>query len=472
MKKQTRSLAALAAALVLVSLLAWGLLRSDGRAPEAEEARATAERTVLQGAVARVEIQSGGAGYALDAQGVEGLSAEVTDAARVSETLTALSELVLVPLEGEAAEDSVYGLGEGAVRAEVCFAGGGGYALEIGAEESVSGRRYCRLEGKAALFLMDGALGARLCGGREAYLSLQITPACQARSALSAVKSYVAEGDGEEIRIASCYDPDAEMALELLSFGAVTHVISGPGGLHEVDRTYAEEVFASLFDLKALEVVDYGLSAEEMDARGFDRPDLQLCVEVKNADAPETPTESWTLRILREEDGTALATVNDAGAVYRIADAAFMHARYGDFVSRWFFSPLMMDLSALRISTPAGDYNFEILGEAAELRVLRDGREVDLSRFRSFYTLAVSAASNGDAASEADAAQAPLARVEFVYRSEGKAPDVLALRALDARRLSVSVNGVTEFAMRSGYLDALQQGLDALEGGGEIPQTW
>ena len=66
MKKQTRRLAALAAALVLVSLLAWGLLRSDGRAPEAEEAHATAERTVLQGAVARVEIQSGGAGYALE----------------------------------------------------------------------------------------------------------------------------------------------------------------------------------------------------------------------------------------------------------------------------------------------------------------------------------------------------------------------------------------------------------------------
>ena len=39
MKKQTRRLAALAAALVLVSLLAWGLLRSDGRAPEAEEAQ-------------------------------------------------------------------------------------------------------------------------------------------------------------------------------------------------------------------------------------------------------------------------------------------------------------------------------------------------------------------------------------------------------------------------------------------------
>lgn len=472
MNKQTRRLIMLSAALVLAVLLAWALLRPDSQMPAVEKETAAPERSVLAGEVVQVHIQRSDENYAMDVRGVEGLPAEITDSARVAGTLSALSSLTLTPLEGEASPAGAYGFDADATRVEVRFADGGGYVLEVGAKEPVSSRRYCRIEGEDTLFLMDGALGEWLAGSRESYLSMQITPVCRSKSALSAVKDFMWESGAEQIRIESCDCFDDKGALELLSFGAVTHVIYGPGLLHEVDRTYADKVFSSLFDLKALEIIAYGLSPEEVRARGFDQPDLQLRIGVKNGDAPETEEERWMLRILWEDDGTALATMNDAGTIYRIADAPFLHAKYEDFVCRWFLSPLMMDLFGLRISTSDGEHAYEIQGDASDMRVTSGGRELDLARFRSFYTLVVSAASNGDAAPESDLVQNAVLRIEFLYRNGNKSPDVLEFRELDARRLCVSVNGVTEFAMRSSYLDALNEAMTALEGDGEIPQTW
>lgn len=472
MTKQTRRLVMLSAALVLASLLAWALLRPEVLAPAPGKESSAPKRLILAGEVADVQIRRGDAGYAMNAQGVEGLPVEITNSALVSETLSALSNLLLIPLEGEAAAGDAYGLGAGATHAKVRFAAGGGYALDIGAEEIVSGRRYCRLEGRDTLFLMDGSLGGRLAGSREGYLSMQITPVCRSKSALSAVKAFIWESDSEQIHIRSCDTIDGEMTAELLSFGAVTHVISGPGILHEVDRTYAEKVFSSLFDLKALDIVACGLSPEEVRERGFDQPDLKLCVEIKNGDAPKGGAETWTLRVLRENGETALVTLNDTGTVYRIMDVAFLRAKYEDFVCRWFLSPLMMDLSELRIFTPKKDCIYEICGDASNLYITFEGNKLDLARFRSFYTLVVSAASNGDTVSDADSAQIPVSRIEFVYRNKDKGPDVLAFRKLDTRRVSVSVNGVTEFAMRSGYLDALYEAMTALESDKDIPKIW
>ena len=136
MNKQTRRLIMLSAALVLSVLLAWALLRPDSQMPAVEKETAAPERSILAGEVVQVHIQRSDENYAMDARGVEGLPAEITDSARVAGTLSALSSLTLTPLEGEASPADAYGFDADATRVEVRFADGGGYVLEVGATAS------------------------------------------------------------------------------------------------------------------------------------------------------------------------------------------------------------------------------------------------------------------------------------------------------------------------------------------------
>lgn len=118
------------------------------------------------------------------------------------------------------------------------------------------------------------------------------------------------------------------------------------------------------------------------------------------------------------------------------------------------------------------EYVYKIGGTAAQPQITREGEAVDLARFRSFYTLVVSCAGNGDYLGLVQPQGEPVLRLRYRYKDDQKADDVLEMYEIDARTLLVSVNSVAEFAMRRNYLDVLAQAVDALETGGEIAQTW
>lgn len=472
MAKQLRRLMLLVAALAVAGCAALVLLAGPEAEPPAADPAATAQPLLPAGPVQRAEVQNSHGSYTMTPNAVDGLSAELIETVYLETVFDGLHALSLERVEGVSVKDAVYGLEAPAANVQMHYAGGESRSLRIGVKEGVSKRYYCSLNDADDVYLMNGTLAQRLLMPVQGYLSMQVTPDCRASSPLSAIGDISFVTKEQEIRIRTSSDAAQDFSRELLSFGAVTHVVQGPGIWHEVDRTYAQEIFDSLFDVYAEELVAYGLTEEEILQKGFASPDLTVQFNLKNGDLPGTPVQPYTLRLLHQEDGSSLVTVNQRGIIYRIAAEPFMQADYARFVNRWFLSPLLADLKSLRISTPGVEHLYEISGTAADLHVAKHGQELPIARFRSFYSLAVSAASNGDYLGLVQMEGKPEMTVEFAYRDENKAPDVLELYALDDRRFAVAVNGVTEYAMRSNYAQTLMDAINALETDAEIPQTW
>lgn len=472
MAKQLRRLIFLALALAVVCLAAVLLLSQPEDEPVDAAPAATAQTLLPAENAERIEVRNAHGSYAMTPNGLDGMPALLVETAYLQTVFDGIHALSLERLDGASVSEAVYGLQSPSAQADILYAGGQQRALCIGVKEGVSKRYYCSLDGDDAVYLMNGAVAEKLLAPAQSYLSLQVTPDCLASSPLMAIGDITFTTQAGSLRIRTASQPDETLARELISFGAVTHVIDGPGVIHEVDRTYGQEIFGSLLDLYAQSLEAYGLTEEEVLAAGFAQPDLTVCFDLKNGDKPDTPVEAYTLRLLDQEDGSWLAAVNDRGVIYRIGEAPFVRADYALLVNRWFLSPLLADLKELRIATPDAEHLYEISGQAAELHVAKQGKEVDLSRFRSFYSLAVSAASNGDYLGNVQPEGNPLLRMEFHYRDEAKEADVLELYELDERRCVAAVNGAAEFAMRNGFTQVLLEAITALETGAEIPQTW
>lgn len=472
MKKQLRRLIVLIIALAISGCVAALLLTGpEKKAPQTESA-STIDSPLPKQNLKRAEVQNSHGSYRMTLDTISGLPAELVEMALLKTVFDGLNALELERVEGASAKEAVYGVEMPASRITLHYAETESHHLKIGIREGVSKRYYCAVDGSDSLYLMDGLLAERLMTPVQNYLSLQVTPECLAISPLGAIGDISFVTAESEICIRSAGDPDSSFARELLSFGAVTHVVKGPGILHELDRTYATEIFGSLLDLYAQDIIAYGLSEAELLEKGFAQPDLIVSFDLKNSDKPDTPVYKYKLRLLHKEDGSHWAAVNARGIIYRIAGAAFMKANYAGFVDRWFLSPLLVDLKALRITTLEGQYLYEIGGTPSNLYIKKQGREVPLDRFRSFYNLVVSAASNGDYLGLVQTEGSGSLRVEFIYRDELKSPDVLEFYELDDRRYAVAVNSVTEFAMRRNYAQTVAGAIVALETGADIPQNW
>ena len=81
---------------------------------------------------------------------------------------------------------------------------------------------------------------------------------------------------------------------------------------------------------------------------------------------------------------------------------------------------------------------------------------MDIERFRTFYQLLISAASDGLLVGEDVPEGEPLLTLTYDYLDEEKKPDVMKLYKGTARRVYVEVNGSMEFSMEETYLARVQ----------------
>ncbi|NLF28013.1 MAG: DUF4340 domain-containing protein [Clostridiales bacterium] len=469
MSRQARR--ALALVIAVAALAALAVLLAPPREEIAPSPTAAPEKAFGAGTVRSVAIENALDSYEVSEGSVTGVPADILDAERMGELLKQFDGLKPAKTVDAPAKDlSIYGLEPAAATVAVTYEGGEALKFLIGDRERVSGNYYFRLDGESAVYLMHSGQAERLLGSREDWIMSLVTPYCRAASALGAVTDIEFKRPDGEIAIRSCANPTEDMKREMLSFGAVTHVLEGPV-LHELDRTYALSVFESLFGMQATEIVAYGLDDGGMAAYGLDRPDMVVSFGMKNGDLPDTPIEQWELRAVDGGSGTALVSTG-SGAVYRVSRPAFLDARYEKLASRWFFSPLLADLKALVIEADGRTYAYGLSGTASALAVSKDGRALDPARFREFYSLIVSAASDGEYLGLSAPAGEPVLAVRYSYLDPAKPDDVLALYPTGGRTLLASKNGAAEFAVREKYASAVRAAMAALDRGEPIAQTW
>jgi hypothetical protein len=183
--------------------------------------------------------------------------------------------------------------------------------------------------------------------------------------------------------------------------------------------------------------------------------------------------------VWQEEGGFVLADLppEQVNAEYLlmllIEPKAFITTSYEKLVMRWFLTPFITDLESIKIETGRDTRVIRLSGEDnRSLAAAMDGKPLDLELFRKFYRLLISASNDGVLLEQPAGTGSPLLSLSFSYRDVMKKADTMSFSQGGLRRLNVTVNGVTEFAMLERYLAVTVKALEALAEGRDFSADW
>ena len=475
MAKPLRNL--LIALLLCLVLLggAWLLLRTPQPQEEnASQALQLSQRNIDE--VAKVEVQNTYGTYTvLQENGivtVHDIPAELVNTDYVAMLLDECSNILYESVAGENVQDlAPFGLQTPEGTVLITYTDGSTQQLLFGAEEPVSGGRYCKTAQGSDVLLMKNGRTVRFTMPVEKYINFIITPPNETSSILSVLQDITFSGTQlpQPIVLKAVREDRADILRQASSFGAVTHLITQPQ-LHEADQTQLLAVAESLLGLLSEGVVDYNCTQAQLAAYGFTTPDLQ--VEFDYQTGKQAPLLHYNLRLV-QKDGGYLATLNDQGVVYQIAAVDFTQVSYESLILRWFLSPFITDVAAMEIAFDGRAYRFDMQGETAkELVVTHEGAPIDAESYRKFYNLVLSAAAEGNAQNDTTQQGTPVLEVRFIYKDTQKPDDVMALYAGPTRRVWVEINGICEFSMRETYVSCIKQATLAVTNHQNFESKW
>ena len=380
----------------------------------------------------------------------------------------------------EHAQDlSVYGLDEPAAVISVTCSGedpsepGETFELAIGDKEKVSGNYYAQVlsdeeEGNVYLFAGEDLLCFLV--PKEAYISDQVTPELVVSSPLSAVRDITFSGSAlaQPVSITAVSGSDEETQLAAKSFGPATHIVRMEGS-YELDQTYGIEILGSVLGIRALDVAGYNLTEEELEAMGFDDPYMQVDFSLKNG---TDYIADYRLQLVPYGENY-LAYMEGSGVVFVVSPPSFVALDPSRLCLRWFLSPLRTDLEDITVEF--GDETYVFTSEEDEdgnILTYVNGAPMDKEQYFRFYRLVTGASSEGVFLTDPVNEGKPLMTITYHYAIDGKDPDVMKLYSGSLRRVNVEVNGVTEFDMRSSFVDAMENACHNAVSGEKIEENW
>ena len=363
---------------------------------------------------------------------------------------------------------------------QIEFFDGSIFDLTIGVMERVSGNYYALVSGTGIestmdrdyIYIIPQSLAQQFLLPKTQVITRYLTPQLMLSSPLSAIRdiSFAGSALSQPVLIRSVTGDDNETALAAKSFGTATHIVYG-GSHYQLDQSYGIEVLGSLFGIRG-DIAGYDLNDEDFAALGFDTPYMIIQYDMVNDMTGDSIP--MLLRIAPAEDGRFYATINDICAVFVIDHKPFIDIQFERLPLRWFLTPMLMDLSAILVSTPNGSHHFEIDNTNSRDPVITyEGQELDTTLFRTFFRLITSASHDGTyLGALPHPAGDPLLRISYVYSLPEKNNDILELYPGETRRVNVYVNGAGEFAMRDLFAQRVAEGLENLLLGLPIEEQW
>jgi len=478
MAKPLRALCIALAVVLALGLCAWLLLRTPAKTDKDGAAPALVSKTAAE--VAEVAVENTAGSYtATQRDGVVtvgDLPASVLNTEYAGLLMDECSSITYDEVANDKPDDlSLYGLAQPEATVRITYTDGSHFTLLVGKEEPVSGGRYCKSADDGRVLLFKRGRTVRFTMPIEKYINYVIIPPTDSKALVDCVGDFTFSGTALPAPVVLRRidtDTDAALRREAVSFGAVSHLIVSPG-LHEADQSYLAKVFDGLLGLLSEGVVDYNCSEADLAQYPLDAPLLRLEFDYRTT--PSGAYSHYDLRYALLDDGTPVVTCNGSGVVYKVlGDLAWQSVSYEQLILRWFLSPLITDVAGITLTVDGKTYDFVLGGtNAKDLTATCNGQPVDTEQFRRWYTLLVSAGSEGSALTDAGTpAGTPRLTIRYRYRDTAKADDLLSAWDYTTRRLLVGVNGSCEFAMRDKFPAAIAAGTEALLSGGTVSTDW
>ena len=376
-------------------------------------------------------------------------------------------------VEADAKDLSLYGLTEPRAQVSVIYDDGSSYSMAIGDEEKISGNYYGEVlseeeKGNVYLFAKEDMLYFLL--RKEAYISDLVTPELAVSSPLSAVRDITFSGTAlsQPITITAVQGADPETVLAAKSFGPATHLVRMKG-VYELDQTYGIKVLGSVLGIRALEVVGYNVTEEELSTLGFDDPYMQVDFSLRNG--TDYITDHQLRLVPRGEN--YLAYMLGSGVVFLVAPPEFVSVDPTQLCLRWFLSPLRTDLTDLTVEFDGETYVYTTgTDEEGNITAQVNDKPMDAEQFFKLYRLVTGASSDGVYLEDPVCEGEPVLTVTYHYAVDGKSPDVMKLYPGSLRRLNVEINGVAEYDMREAFAQAVKTACRHTLTGEEVEENW
>lgn len=363
-----------------------------------------------------------------------------------------------------------FGLENPTSEVEIIYKDGEILKLLIGNEGPINNTRYVQDKDTEKVYLFQKATTIRFLMSKEEFVGFVIVPPHEVQNVLSTISYVHYSGKKLErpITIKIVDENSEEELLQASSFGVASHLMLEPV-VQKVDLREADKQFSALVGLLNKGIIGYDVSDSVLEEYGFYDPDL--VIEFDFSPDGEREVTSYLLEIT-VINSQSYAMVNRNRVIHSIEDEAFLKIAYENIISRWFFTPLLLDVDELIIRAGNTEHIFTITKSGDnKIQVLKDNVEIDADAFRKFYNLVVSASHDG-VYNPFSVSEPSLLEVEFKYNNENKENDRVKYYEGSARRNKVCFNETCEFAIKNTYVNYIVNALSLIENDEEFPVDW
>lgn len=267
------------------------------------------------------------------------------------------------------------------------------------------------------------------------------------------------------------YDIVFEYSGEQSGGTTATHVMTSPVNSYlnvssSVDYTHG------LFGLKAASVLSVSPTEQELAFSGIGEP---LCVVTMTIE----DGSEYVLRIGKQYNGDDEVTgymgyLDGTDILWKFdSDAVpWVTMKPEDAMSSLVFGSYIYDLSAMKIETESKTLSFAFEGDDADnYKVKLDGKDFDVSRYKSFYQALIKAPAEEICMTDENAGR-KIASVKLSYNN-GNEDELIEFFEADDKKAIIKKNGEVCFKCRMSFLEkSLLPNIKNIEGDTDFVTNW
>ena len=262
------------------------------------------------------------------------------------------------------------------------------------------------------------------------------------------------------------------------SIQVYSYAFTSPGDVY-LDLYSGNEFLAAMFGLTADKAAYVGVTDEIKAQVGLDDPFCEVDMLVGDVVYRLYIGDAITEEVTDEATGAVSTQVTgyyglcnkvpDVIYVFNISSLIWATMEPDAYMSELFLVPYIYDIDTVSYHDNNVDFTVTVTGNNDENAMYMDGREIDASRFRSFYQFLVSC--RGETMYIDDSRGDFIA--EFTYKYEdGRSDTVTFYASEEDRTVIIATNGNNVFKTKWNYGTRLRENAEAFLNGGEIVQTY
>ncbi|MCM1054332.1 MAG: DUF4340 domain-containing protein [Bacteroides sp.] len=363
-----------------------------------------------------------------------------------------------------------YGLTEPQARAEVNYENGGTFTILIGGNVVSGSANYVKTLDSDTVYSYYTYNLSGITGGEPmSFINTTVMPSYDSSNAPEIKKITVTRKD-----------LDAPIVLEALpeapedSIQVYAYAFTSPYDVY-LDLTEGNSYINAMFTLSADKAVYVDPTEAQMAETGLDDPFCEVDMLAGDSVYRLYIGSSVTEEVTDEESGVTTAELAGFYAMsnqvkdviyYFSADkmiwATMEPTRY---MSKLFLMPYIYDLNTVSYRDSDCEFSLTVEGGADDGRVILNGEESDIDRFKTFYQYLVSC--RGEEIYTDEAKGDFIAEFSYTY-DDGRDPDSVALYGSNDRKVVIEVNGKNIFKTKWNYGTRLKENAKAYLNGEEV----